>query len=456
MATITAINPATGATIRTYPEPSQEEVKHRLSQAGQAFAAWRHTAFRERATVMRALAAALRARAAEHAVLMAQEMGKPVTQGRVEIDKCASVCEYYAGQAERFLAPELIATEARKSYVAFEPLGVVLAIMPWNFPFWQVFRAAVPALMAGNTMVLKHATNVPGCALAIEQLFEAAGAPEGIFHTLLVSSDRVPGLIEQPQIAAVTLTGSTGAGQAVAAKAGALLKKTVLELGGSDPYIILEDADLEPTVEACVASRLINAGQSCIAAKRFIVVGSIRSRFEAAFAERMRAQTVGDPLREDVTVGPLARRDLRDGLHGQVARSCEQGATRLLGGEVPSSPGAFYPPTVLTDVKPGMAAFDEETFGPVAAIVGVDNESQAIEAANHSPFGLGAAVFTKDVARGERIAATQLDAGSCFVNAFVRSDPRLPFGGVKQSGYGRELSSFGIREFVNIKTVYVK
>lgn len=452
---IASINPATGDTIRSYPETSAADIRSRLEQARRASAEWRKTSFSQRGAVIRAAARALRARRDECAVLMAQEMGKPVTQGRSEVEKCALVCDYYAEHAERFLTPEVVATDAAKSYVMFEPLGVVLAVMPWNFPFWQVFRAAAPALMAGNGMVLKHAGNVPGCALAIEEIFQAAGAPTGVFQTFLVGSDRVAGLIESPHIHAVTLTGSTPAGQAVASTAGHVLKKTVLELGGSDPYLILEDADLESAVETCVASRLVNTGQSCIAAKRFIVVGSIRTRFEERFVERMKAQTMGDPLREDVTVGPMARHDLRDSLHAQVVKSLKQGATLLLGGEIPKSPGAFYPPTVLTDVRKGVTVFDEETFGPVAAIISVANDDQAVQAANDSPFGLGAAVFTKDAARGERLAATQLQAGSCFVNAQVRSDPRLPFGGIKQSGYGRELSSFGLREFVNIKTVYV-
>ena len=450
-----SVNPATGERLKTYPEHSAAEVEAILRQADQAYGAWRRVSFGERGQRMRAAAAALRAHRDAYARVMAQEMGKPVAQGRAELDKCALGCEYYAEHAERFLAPELIATDAAKSTVAFEPLGVVLAVMPWNFPFWQVFRFAAPALMAGNAAVLKHASNVPGCALAIESVFREAGMPAGLFRALLVGSSRVAELIAHPLVKAVTLTGSTPAGRAVAAQAGAALKKTVLELGGSDPYVVLEDADLELAAQTCAASRLMNSGQSCIAAKRFIVVESVRARFEELFVRHLQAQRMGDPLEEEVTVGPMARRDLRDVLHVQVERSLAQGARLLMGGVTPEGPGAFYPPTVLTNVKKGMPVYEEETFGPVAAIIPVQDEAEALRVANDTPFGLGAAVFTRDRNRGERIAVKELEAGSCFVNAFVRSDPRLPFGGIKASGYGRELSSFGIREFVNIKTVYV-
>jgi succinate-semialdehyde dehydrogenase/glutarate-semialdehyde dehydrogenase len=386
---------------------------------------------------------------------MAEEMGKPITQGKAESEKCAWVCDYYAEHAEAFLAPEPVETDASKSYVAFKPLGVVLAVMPWNFPFWQVFRFAAPALMAGNVGVLKHASNVPGCALAIEDIFRQAGLPANVFRTLLIGSKQVAAIIEHPVVRAVTLTGSTPAGQAVAKKAGAVLKKTVLELGGSDPYVILSDADVEAAVGTCVASRLINSGQSCINAKRFVVVASQRERFEHHFVEQMKAVNMGDPLAADTEVGPQARSELRDELHEQVERSIDKGARCLLGGYIPDGPGAFYPPTVLTDVRKGMPAFDEELFGPVAAIIAVPDDDDAIQVANDSSFGLGAAVFTADVRRGEEIAADRLEAGCCFVNSFVKSDPRLPFGGIKESGYGRELSHFGIREFVNVKTVYI-
>jgi len=383
-------------------------------------------------------------------------MGKPVKDGRAEVEKCAWVCDFYAEQAAQFLLPEVVETEASRSFVTFQPLGVVLAVMPWNFPFWQVFRFAAPALMAGNAGVLKHASNVPGCALAIAEVFRRTGFPEHLFETLLIGSAQVDAVIEHPLVKAVTLTGSTPAGQAVASKAGAMVKKTVLELGGSDPYIILADADIEASVRTCAASRLINSGQSCIAAKRFIVVESIREQVEARFVTEMQTARMGDPLEEDTTMGPLARHDLRDDLHQQVQASIAKGAHCLLGGTIPEGPGAFYPPTVLTHVRKGMPAYDEELFGPVAAIIAVPDEAEAIRVANDSIFGLGAAVFTQDKAKGERLAAQELEAGCCFVNTFVRSDPRLPFGGVKASGYGRELSHYGIKEFVNIKTVYVQ
>jgi succinate-semialdehyde dehydrogenase/glutarate-semialdehyde dehydrogenase len=450
-----AVNPATGEKINTYLEMTPDEVESRICRAHQTFVDWKTRTFSERAELMKEAAGVLRDKAGEFARLMALEMGKPVRDGRPEIEKCAWVCDYYAERAEAILSPEIIATDAAKSYVTFQPLGVVLAVMPWNYPFWQVFRFAVPALMAGNAGVLKHSANVPGCALAIEDVFRQAGFPENIFQTLMIGGERVEKVIENPLVKAVTLTGSKPAGQAVAATAGRLLKKSVLELGGSDPYIVLEDADLDAAAAACAASRLLNSGQSCIAAKRFVVVEAVRQSFEALLVDQMRARKMGNPLVDSVEIGPQARFDLRDDLHRQVRQSVEKGARCLLGGKLPDGPGAFYPPTVLTDVHKGMPAYDEETFGPVAAVISVKDEKEAIRIANDTVFGLGAAVFTRDIARGERIAATALDAGSCFVNAFVKSDPRLPFGGIKESGYGRELSHYGIKEFVNIKTVYV-
>ncbi|MGH7542768.1 MAG: NAD-dependent succinate-semialdehyde dehydrogenase [Gemmatimonadota bacterium] len=452
---IEVVDPATGRMVNALPETPAGEIDTIVERADRAFEAWRGTTFHERAQRMRRAAGILRERAGAFARLMAEEMGKPVREGRAEAEKCAWVCEYYAENAERFLADQPVETDARASFVAFRPLGVVLAVMPWNFPFWQVFRFAAPGLMAGNAGLLKHASNVPGCALAIEEIFREAGFPEGLFRSLLVGSERVEELIEHPLVRAVTLTGSGPAGRAVAGAAGRSLKKTVLELGGSDPYVILEDADLARAVETCVRSRLINSGQSCIAAKRFVVVEPVREAFERGFVERMARAVVGDPMDEATDVGPQARADLRDDLHRQVEETVALGAHCLLGGEVPDREGAWYPPTVLTDVKPASPGYDEELFGPVASIIPVADEAEALQVANDTSFGLGAAVFTRDLERGRRIAAEELDAGACFVNELVRSDPRLPFGGIKESGYGRELSAFGIREFVNVKSVWV-
>ena len=451
----TTINPTTGKPMQTYDELTPDSAAAVIVKANEAWLSWRGTSFAMRAALMKKAATMLRERNRELALLMADEMGKPLAQGNAEVEKCAWACDYYADNAEQHLAPDVVRTESHKSYVAFEPLGVVLAIMPWNFPFWQVYRFAAPALMAGNVAILKHASNVPGCALAIERLFQEAGFPADAFRTLLIGSKHVQAVIEHPLVRAVTLTGSTPAGKAVAAQAGSVLKKTVLELGGSDPYLVLEDADLEAAVMTSVNSRLINAGQSCIAAKRFIVARPTIDEFTTRFVALMKSKTVGDPLAEGTEVGPQARHDLRDALHQQVRSSIERGASLLLGGEIPPGDGAFYPPTVLTKVKPGMPAYDEELFGPVAAIIEAQDEDDAVRIANDSIFGLGAAVFTRDLARGERVAR-RLEAGATFVNALVASDPRLPFGGIKESGYGRELGPYGIREFVNVKTVVVR
>jgi succinate-semialdehyde dehydrogenase/glutarate-semialdehyde dehydrogenase len=450
-----SVDPSSGEVLARYEAMPASELADIAARCAGAQPAWAAASFAERGRVLRAAGAALRGRSQELAALMGREMGKPVSEGRGEVEKCAFACEFYAEHAERFLAREEVKTDASRSYVAFAPLGVVLAVMPWNFPLWQVFRFAAPTLMAGNGGLLKHASNVTGCSLAIEEILRQAGVPEGVFRSLLAGSDAVAGLIERPEVAAVTLTGSTPAGRAVAARAGACLKKTVLELGGSDPYLVLEDADLEPAIDTCVRSRLVNGGPSCIAAKRFILPASRREECEALFVEKMSARRPGNPLAEGVDLGPLARRDLRDELHEQVERSVHAGARLLLGGEVPDGPGAFYPPSVLSGVRPGMAAYSEELFGPVASLIFVSDEEEAVRVANDTSFGLGAAVFTRDVARGERIARERLQAGCCFVNALVRSDPRLPFGGVRDSGYGRELGLFGIREFVNVKTVWV-
>jgi succinate-semialdehyde dehydrogenase/glutarate-semialdehyde dehydrogenase len=450
-----AINPATGEPVATYEEMSAEVVQTIIASTHQAYLEWRTTTFQKRASLIRRAAEILRASARKYARLMAEEMGKPVHDGIAEAQKCAVGCDYYAANAERLLMPELVKTEARKSFVAFNPLGIVLAVMPWNFPFWQVFRFAAPSLMAGNAAVLKHASNVPGCALAIEQIFREAGFPEHLFRTLLISSKEVNAVIEHPLVRAVTLTGSGPAGRAVASRAGAMLKKTVLELGGSDPYLVLEDADPVYAATVSTRARLLNGGQSCIAAKRFIVVEKVRARFEKLFVKHVSIAKLGDPMSDDTKIGPLARHNLRDALHSQVERSIAMGARCLLGGKIPNDRGAYYSPTVLTDVTKGMPAYEEELFGPVAAIIPVKDEEAAIATANDSVFGLGASVLTSDPDRGERIAVERIESGSVFVNEVVRSDSRLPFGGVKESGYGRELSSYGIKEFVNIKTVYV-
>lgn len=450
------INPANGETIATHAEMAPADLRAAISRSHRAFQRWRTLPITARAEPLRAAARILRERSAEFARLMALEMGKPVKQGRAEAEKCAWVCDYYAENSEAFLAPEVVSTDAARSYVAYRPIGLVLAVMPWNFPFWQVFRFAAPALVGGNGALLKHASRVPGCALAIESILREAGFPDGLFRTLLLPARQVRSVIRHRHVAAVTLTGSEAAGRAVAKEAGARLKKCVLELGGSDPYLILEDADLDVAIEDCATGRLINSGQSCIAAKRFLVVDSLRAEFERRFVERMQRVRMGDPTREDTELGPQAGADLRATLDEQVQRSVALGARLLLGGTVPPGPGFFYPPTVLTDVKKGMPAYSEELFGPVAAIIPVKDARAAIKVANDSRFGLGAAVFTADSGRGERIAADDLEAGSCFVNAFVRSDPRLPFGGIKESGYGRELARHGLLEFQNAKTVYVR
>ncbi len=453
---IESINPATGELIKSYQPLSQSEVEQRISETHNSWLIWKTISYQERARYIKNTAEILRKRKEELARLMALEMGKPLKAGEAEIEKCAVCCEYYAENGAKFLSPETIETDANKSYVVFQPLGVILAIMPWNFPFWQAFRFIAPALMAGNCGVLKHSSTVGGCAIAIEEIIREAGFPGNVFQTLLIGSDAVDKVIENPFIKAVTLTGSTSAGKKVAQKAASLLKKSVLELGGSDPYLILKDASLELAAKVCTESRLINSGQSCIAAKRFIVAKEIEDEFINHFKENMSSKKMGDPLDEKNTIGPQARHDLRDELHQQVLKSIELGAKCVLGGEIPEGNGAFYPPTILTNVKKGMPAFDEELFGPVAAVISAETEQQAIDIANDSVFGLGASVFSKDIQRAEHIASQLLNAGSCFVNELVKSDPRLPFGGINQSGYGRELGVYGIKEFVNIKTVFIK
>lgn len=449
------VNPATGKTIKEYELMSDPLLDSVIQQAGKAQKEWERTDFEYRAGPMKKIAELLKKRKHELAELMAAEMGKPLASGVSEAEKCAWVCEYYAENAESFLKNETIETDAANSYVTYRPLGTVLAIMPWNFPFWQLFRFAAPALMAGNAAILKHAPNVTGCALEIEKIMHEGGFPEALFRTVLANIDQTQAMIKHSDIAAVTLTGSTRAGKAVAAQAGKVLKKAVLELGGSDPYLILEDADLEQAAETCVNSRLINSGQSCIAAKRFIVVKDVYDAFLEKVMMLMKERKVGNPFDENTDIGPMARFDLRDELHRQVRQSVEQGAECLLGGEIPEGEGAFYPATVLTNIEKRMPAYEEELFGPVASVIKVKDEAEAVQVANDTNYGLGAAVFSEDVERARKIADESLAAGCCFVNEFVKSDPRLPFGGIKQSGYGRELSHFGIKEFVNVKTVYI-
>ncbi|HEY7192923.1 MAG TPA: NAD-dependent succinate-semialdehyde dehydrogenase [Gemmatimonadales bacterium] len=455
-----SINPATEAVLATFDEFTAQQTEAALKDADTAFRGWRRASIAERATPMKRAAALLRERKAKYGALITAEMGKPIVAAEAEVEKCAWACEFYADNAERFLAEEPVRTEARASYVAFEPLGVVLAVMPWNFPFWQVFRFAAPTLMAGNSAILKHASNVPQCALAIEEVFRDAGFPSGAFRTLLLSGAAVDALIADPRVRAVSLTGSDLTGEKVAAAAGKALKKTVLELGGSDPFIVLRDADLQAAAGVAVKARFQNAGQSCIAAKRFVVEEQVADEFEQLFAAGIRKLKVGDPADRTVDVGPLARGDLRDALDRQVRDSLARGARVVLGGKPIKGRGYFYEPTLVLNPWPPLASGEreripvlhEETFGPVAALVRVPDADAAIALANDTQFGLGAALWTRDLDRARELAG-RIEAGSVFVNAMVASDPRLPFGGVKRSGYGRELASFGIREFVNIQTV---
>jgi acyl-CoA reductase-like NAD-dependent aldehyde dehydrogenase len=451
---IESINPATEEVLKRFPPDTREQVEQALERAIAAFPAWRKRPFAERAELMRQAASRLRQEKPRLAGIITAEMGKPLVEAEAEIEKCAWGCEYYAENAEKFLRDEPRSSSARESYIQFVPLGTVLAIMPWNFPFWQVLRFAAPAVMAGNTAILKHASNVPQCAIAVEGLFRECGFPEGVFRSLLISSSAVADVIDDPRIAAVTLTGSEIAGSQVAAHAGRVFKKTVLELGGSDPFIVLEDADLEAAVRTGVRARYQNTGQSCIAAKRFIVAEKIFDDFQARFVEAVRELKVGDPTDRATQIGPLARKDLLGSLERQVHDSVAQGAKLLTGGKRRAGPGYFFEPTVLTNVGTGMPASSEEVFGPVAALLKARDAGEAIRIANSSPYGLGSNLWTRDLDRARELAR-EIEAGQVFINGMVASDPRLPFGGVKRSGYGRELSEFGIREFVNIQTVWI-
>jgi succinate-semialdehyde dehydrogenase/glutarate-semialdehyde dehydrogenase len=451
---ISAVNPATEDVIASFDAFGPDEVEMALAEAHDAYLEWRVRPIAERAVPMRALAALLRERADRYARLATLEMGKPIAEARAEIEKCAFGADHFAQNAARYLADEEIRANARRSIVAFQPLGVVLAVMPWNFPFWQVVRFAAPALMAGNGAVLKHASNVPQCALAIEEAFRDAGFPQGLLRTVLVSGSAIEPIIADDRIRAVTLTGSADTGSRIAELAGHALKKTVLELGGSDPFIVLADADIEAAATTAVRARNQNNGQSCIAAKRFVVVDSVAADFERRFAKGVEDLVIGDPMDPKTQVGPLARRDLLDTLERQVEQSVRAGARILTGGERVNGKGYFFTPTVLGNVTRDMAAFREETFGPVAAVVRVRDADEAVRVANDSAYGLGASIWTRDAAGGERLAR-RIEAGSVFVNGMVASDPRLPFGGIKRSGYGRELSAFGAREFTNIQTIWI-
>ena len=457
MSDLISINPVNGDIVGTYPEHSSKEINKIIYEVNDSFNLWRKLGLKQRGQYFRQLSIALQLRKDEFARSMALEMGKPISQGKAEVQKSAWVCDYYADNALGFLSTKEIKTDASESYITFQPLGVVLAVMPWNFPFWQVFRFAAPAMIAGNVVILKHSSNVQGCADAIEGLFLEVAFPENVFRNLTISSLKVEEVIENSMVKAITLTGSTPAGKAVAKKAGSVLKKTVLELGGSDPYLVLKDADLEKASDACLKGRLLNAGQSCIAAKRFIIEQPIKSNFEKIIINKIKNQVVGDPFDNRTTIGPMVSIDARDQLIAQVEASVDAGAKVLYKSLTPSIKyNAYHPVMVLTDVLPGMPAFDEELFGPVASIISAKDKDQALVLANQSSFGLGAAVFTSDIEEGRRIAEFELEAGAGFVNDFVRSDPRLPFGGVKESGYGNELSSYGILEFVNIKTIYIR
>lgn len=449
------INPASGKNVMEIPSWDSQQLEVGLTEVAAASPAWRNTPILERCALMRKAAETLRKNKDKYAEIVTQEMGKLINDSRAEVEKCATVCDFYADNGPHFLADEMIESDAGKSYVAYLPIGTVLAVMPWNFPLWQVFRFAAPALIAGNTGVLKHASNVPQCALLIEDVFIQAGFPENVFRALMINASQVKSVIEDSRVHAVTLTGSEPAGRQVAATAGGCLKKSVLELGGSDAFIVLEDADLDLTIEGAVVSRFLNTGQSCIAAKRFIVVDAIAEDFITRFKAAVEALQVGDPMDETTTLAPMAREDLRDELHVQVTDSIASGAVAITGCEPVDCAGAFYKASIIDRVESGMRAYHEELFGPVAIVIRARDEEDALQIANDSPYGLGGSVWTQDSKRGESLAR-RMDSGCTFVNGMVKSDARLPFGGIKNSGYGRELSQHGIREFTNAKTIWIK
>ena len=452
---IETVNPTTEEKLKTFQSLSSEKVNEIIENVQKDQNMWKKVDFDERSKFMMNASKILKNEKDKYAEILTIEMGKPIKQSIAEVEKCAWVCEYYAQNTESILQKEIISTDASESYVQFDALGIVLAVMPWNFPYWPVFRFAAPALMAGNAGLLKHASNVPMSAMAIEEIFQKAGFPGNIFRTLLINSNQVDAVIENPHVVATTLTGSEHAGSMVAAKSGKMLKKSVMELGGSDPFIIFNDADLDLAVKTAVTARLLNNGQSCIAAKRFIVVEEIADKFEKMFVESMEKTIVGDPLNESTELGPIAREDLLLELHEQVAKSVDAGARILTGGKRLDRKGFFYAPTVIGNVKKGMPAYEEELFGPVASVIRVQNEEEAVFVANDTEFGLGASLWTSNISKA-KLLAKEINAGSVFINGLVKSDPRLPFGGVKISGFGRELSHYGIKEFVNIKSVWIR
>ncbi len=450
-----SINPANNELIKEYTEYTPEQVQSIIDDVDLEWKSWKNTSFEERAKLMRKAADILIEERDECASIITSEMGKVIAESRAEVEKCALVCRHYADNGEKILKDEIIETNYPKSFVSFEPIGTVLVVMPWNFPFWQVFRFIAPGLMAGNAGVLKHASNVMGCAVKIEEVLIKAGFPKNLFRSLLIGSSKVADIIRNPKIKAVTLTGSEPAGSKVAELAGKELKKSVLELGGSDPYVVLEDADLEQCAKTAATARNFNAGQVCIAAKRFIIVESVAEKFQELQKKATEALVIGDPMDDKTQLAPMSRPDLLDELHEQVEKSIAMGATLVTGGQKLDRPGNYYAPTILADVKKGMPAYDDETFGPVAANIIVKDETEALEVANDTPFGLGASVWTKDLERGERLAR-QIETGMVFVNSMVLSSPAMPFGGVKRSGYGRELSEVGMKEFVNIKSICIQ
>ncbi len=454
MKTLVSINPATGLVLDAFPVMSPEGIENIINQSHDIFLQWRKFTLADRIEKIKKLSDLLNQNHHKYVRVISLEMGKLYKESQAEVKKCAQLCDYYAHHAQAFLADELVKTEYTKSYISYQPLGVILGIMPWNFPFWQVLRYAVPTLLVGNTVLLKHASNVPQCGKLLENIFHEAGI-EG-FHNLVISSAQIEPVIKHAKVKAVTLTGSNGAGKQVAQLAGAYIKKTVLELGGSDPYIILKDADIGLAVDKCVQSRLLNVGQSCISAKRFIIDKNIYDEFVSAFKQKLMGYVPGDPFDESTNLGPLATENIRTQLHAQVINSLQKGAECILGGDIYEQDGFYYQPTILTEIKPGMPAYEEELFGPVASMIKVNDEQEAISVANDHGYGLGSAIFSRDLEKAEKLAKTELQAGSCFVNDFVKSDPRLPFGGINQSGYGRELSRHGIVEFTNIKTICIQ